>query len=222
MGNTLTPNQQTETIMDSVRYESEPIFNSQPTPRGSFYGSSPVGIGDDKHEEQFQLRMGWENDEQVVPSTSSEPQPSEGGEKCLAIDESAQKTDDIEEAIFPEGEYAFKLGRKGRFAVIQNLGFCVYVSIREHFHKLNQNGVMQWYPTKKGIHLRKDEWDELLEQMNRIDNRVNETEKKLKLKMRQLEKRFVKRSGNVPYMPQKMRKRIHPTPIDEASGYTNF
>ena len=59
----------------------------------------------------------------------------------------------------------------------------------------------------------KDEWDDLVKQMNRIDDRVDETEIKSQLKMQQLEKRFVKRSDKVSFIPQKIGKRIYPTLI---------
>ena len=131
----------------------------------------------------------------------------ENGEQPLLVDE----TVDTSEGIFPCGERPFSLGDKGRFAVVQLLRCGVFVSLREYFQRSNPDGILQWYPTKKGIHLRAAEWREFVDKIHDIDAAVRETTRTAKLQ--KLEDRSVKTKRNVlPHPSDRPTRRITPTP----------
>lgn len=196
-------------------------YQSPPQPREQFqveplrfYGSSASNPGPEALEY-------WEDDEErritLAEQPDQEPEAKDEGENYLSIDESAHfsKSDDpIEMDVFPNGEYAFTLGKKGRFAVVQTLEYGVFISLREYFKKVNLEGVQEWHPTKKGIHLRGEEWQDLMEKMGAIDAQVQRMEKSGKAKLKKLEDRHVKKRGNVPYYnPRQQMKRIRPTSV---------
>ena len=139
------------------------------------------------------------------------------GEEELSSSPTGEKlyiaNEDSAAPIFPDGERGFPLGSGGRFASVKTFGDTVFVSIREFFSKENEEGILQWYPTKKGIHLRTAEWKDLIENVREIDEHVVEAENQTRAKMEMLESRFVKNKRNVlPHPSDRPTKRIRPTP----------
>ena len=245
MGTTASTSTKTS-IMDKARsmYETEDTAfppSSQSTHGQRFHSTPHFQPDTSTQDHEYQLqplkmygasvpepRYGREEADQLVPDTDHETssetplleREGENTENPLYIDENTPLPD-VEETmtIFPKGEHAFQLGEKGRFAVIQTLGFGVFVSLREHFQKPNSDGILQWYPTKKGIHLRVEEWRDLAKQVEIINRRLSLTETKVNSKLQRFEERFVKKRANVPYNPTQTKemKRSAPTPIGECS-----
>nr|XP_054760562.1 uncharacterized protein LOC129266789 [Lytechinus pictus] len=157
----------------------------------------------------FKPRYGGEEEEAAQDEAAS----TESREECesyLMVDENS----DFPEPIFPKGEHGYSLGKRGRFAAVQTLGGGVFVSVREYFYRSNTDGILQWYPTKKGIHLRVEEWRDLVHNISDIDARVRDAEAKTRKKFRKLEDRFVKKKTTVLYPPSdRPVKKIKPTPV---------